>query len=54
MHWPQVTLLCLMGCSLLIHLAQDGEPRTEKYNFSHCVIGTGINAWLLWMGGFFA
>lgn len=52
--WPQWAIIALFALGLAINAVRNGEPRTGNHEFSWTVIGVGINAWILWMGGFWS
>lgn len=53
MKWPQITLIVWMAMSAGINLVKHGEPRNDTYNFIATAIALGIEAWVLYKGGFF-
>jgi hypothetical protein len=48
-----IILLSLSGMALGMHLAKNGEPRTDKYSFFAKLAATAIELWLLYNTGFF-
>ena len=51
-HWPQWTFLALLGLSLLITIAKNGEPR-EPYNSGMALGNFCLVMFILYFGGFF-
>jgi hypothetical protein len=52
LHWPQITLIALVVFDAGIHLAKDGQPRTN-FSFIAKLIDTAVVFSLLYYGGFF-
>jgi hypothetical protein len=52
--WPQITLTCLMAFQVLCGAFLDGHPKKGNYSFAIVFCGVGINAFLLYMGGFWS
>lgn len=53
MLWARITLTGLMFMGLGLHLAKDGEPRDDEYNFVAKLIATALLGFLLYKGGFY-
>ena len=53
MKAPQIIMLVLIAMDIGIHLAKNGQPRTDCYNVYWELFGKGLLAALLWWGGFF-
>lgn len=52
MGWPQIVMMVLLGGNIGIALAKDGEKKEGEYSFVVTLIATGIEAAILWAGGF--
>lgn len=50
---PQILYLALILMGLGVHLAKDGQPRTDKYSFWGQLFITIITVYILYKGGFF-
>lgn len=50
--WPQYTWIALCFVGVGIHLAKDGEPRSN-HSFWLMSLCAAFDLWLLYMGGFF-
>lgn len=53
MSYPAMIYLALVFLGLGIHLAKDGQPRTDKYSFGWQLLSVVIGLFLLYWGGFF-
>lgn len=53
MHLPQIFTVALLTLGTGIHLAKNGQPRTDKYSFGAALLGDLIIYGLLYWGGFF-
>ena len=51
--WPQFVVAGLIILGLGISLASHGKPRSP-HNLSIDIVAGGLNAWLLYMGGFWS
>lgn len=52
--WPQFAVLLILGMSLGMHVAKDGQPRTDHYTAVGSAVEMLIWLVLLYYGGFFA
>lgn len=50
---PQFIVLAILFINVGVALVADGKPRTGKYSFMTTLIGTIIQIWILYAGGFF-
>lgn len=51
---PQILIIILFAINLGINIAKHGEDKEEKYNFWSTLIGTLIECFILYCGGFFS
>jgi hypothetical protein len=51
-HWPQITMIVLIGMEVGLHMANHGKPR-DSYNIWLKLIDAAVLVWLLRAGGFF-
>jgi hypothetical protein len=54
MSGPQIAMAVLLGLAVFIGAVMDGEPKTGTHRFGVTVIGVGLHALILWLGGFWA
>lgn len=52
--WPQLTWLTLFMLTAGIYMARHGKPREDFYNLWYFLVGSAINIWILYAGGFFS
>lgn len=52
MRWPQIAMIMILGASVGLALAKDGEQKTEKYSFVVTLMSAVIEAIILGAGGF--
>ena len=52
-HWPQITMIVLGAMSLGIHVARNGERRTDSYGAFGMLFTVVLEFWLMYEGGFF-
>lgn len=50
---PQIIWIGLYAAALGVSLADDGKVKEKKENFMMTCLAVGIQATLLWWGGFF-
>lgn len=53
MNAPQIIIIILFGAQLGIGLAYDGKQHQRKISFMSEIFRVGVNAGLLYWGGFF-
>ena len=52
MSWQQIAMIVWMSLAVGLELAFHGEPRSGKHSFWTALIGVGIQAVILYTGGF--
>lgn len=52
--WLPIVWLCVWFLALGLHLAKDGEPRTDKHSFFFALWIFLISCLVAWWGGFFS
>lgn len=53
MGWPQWVYIALFTFNIVNSAVKNGQAQ-KPYSLNDTIIGTGVGAWLLWMGNFFA
>ena len=49
----QIIMVALYALSLGLYLANHGKPKEGKYSFWTALFSTGLQIFILYMGGFF-